>query len=204
MQSKKKIFGSAFIIIMAGIISISQSQVMSKSSEDSPAGGKMKAGAKSGMMGQMGMNEMGGMMECPMCGNMMDGMGMQGESIVNHYLRHASDLGLSDEQVKKLKDIRTAFQKQAIELRAKIQTGMIDIRDLMDNDTVDMGAVEKQVRANESARTDLILATLKMHVDARNILTPVQRKEAEKFQGMMEMQGRQKGMMGMPGMQKKK
>jgi len=209
MRLKKWIFSSTFVVMMVVIASVSMAQKENGNPGDDPAlmGGKMEPAAMGGMMGRMDMKGMGGRMGCPMFGEMME---MNGANAIDMYLRHAGDLGLSDEQVTKLKDMKSAFMKETIEKAAKLQVGRIELRDLMEKDTADMAAIEKKVKENESLRTDLVLSSVKAVINARNVLTPEQRKDARKFlmgqkEGMKKMKGMQKGMpMGEPGSGKQK
>jgi hypothetical protein len=130
-----------------------------------------------------------GMERCPMMGGrgMMDGRmmemgdgGMMGEQgSIGIYLLCAGELGLNNEQVKKLKDRQSAFLKESIDLRAKLQVSRIELSELLDQDPVNMTAVEKKVRANQDLTATLILAAIRANQDAKNILTPDQRKKAE-------------------------
>lgn len=131
-----------------------------------------------GMMGRgmMGEGIVGGMMGQ----GMMDGNGMDGGEL-SLYLRYADNLKLTVDQVKKLKDRRTALEKEAIDLHAKLQVGRIELRELLDQDSVNIGDVEKKVRSNQDLTANLVIATIKANTDARNILTPNQRKKVDEL-----------------------
>jgi len=132
-----------------------------------------------------------GMERCPMMGGrgMMDGRmmemgdgGMMGEQgSIGIYLLCAGELGLNNEQVKKLKDHQSAFLKETIDLRAKIQVAGIELSELLDQDPVNMAEVEKKVRGNQDITANLIFAAIKANQDAKNILTPNQRKKADEL-----------------------
>ena len=129
-----------------------------------------------GMMARHMMGGQGMMNRHKMC---MGAGGMMGRNIIGSYLRRADELGLTEDQVKKLKDRETAFLKETIDLRAKLQVAGIELRELLDQDTVNMNAVEKKVRANQDIAVNLILSSIRANVDAKNILTPDQRKKAD-------------------------
>jgi hypothetical protein len=154
--------------------------------------GMMGMGGMGGMAGQGRMMGRGGMMEDGMMG--FGGGEMMERLVIVSYLRNEEELGLSDEQVKKLEGRRTSYLKEAIGLHAKLQIGRIELKELLDQDSADMAAVEKKVRANQDVQCDLILAAIRANQDAKNILTPDQRKKAKalKHEFMGERMGARK------------
>jgi len=137
--------------------------------------------AQGGMMGR-GMQERGGMMGR---GQMMGRGGMHGEGPgvgrIALYIRNAEALKLTDDQVKKLKDIRSSFLKEAIDLRAKVATGRIELGELLDRENPDMGAVEKKIRANHDLDATLAIAVLRTGKAADGVLSADQLKAAKEL-----------------------
>lgn len=150
------------------------------------------------MMGRGPMMGGGGFMvgKGQMAGRQEPGVGK-----ASMFLRHAQDLKLTHDQVKKLKDIETAFLKDMIDKRAKLASGRVDLFRLLDSDNTDMGAVEKTVRANQEIVADLILATIKGNKAAEAVLTANQKKMAKDMAGHMLQNRPMGGMRGMGGMQ---
>lgn len=130
----------------------------------------------------------------------MAGQQGQGAGRASMYLRHAQDLKLTDDQVKKLKDLETSFLKDMIDKRAKLAAGKIDLSRLMDGDNPDMGAVEKTVRANHEITADLELAMIKGKKAADAILTANQKKMVKDLSGRMLQNRPMGGMQGNPVM----
>lgn len=143
------------------------------------------------MMGERG--------ERPMMeqGFMERGMGHEGGKAAI-YLRQQEDLKLTDDQVKKLKDIRVAFRKDMIDKQAKLATGRLELEQLLDGDNPDMSSVEKKVRANHEIDADIVIATIRTNKAADAVLTADQLKTAKKMTPgfQRDRQGKRMGPMG--------
>ncbi|HXY55617.1 MAG TPA: Spy/CpxP family protein refolding chaperone [Nitrospirota bacterium] len=120
------------------------------------------------------------------------GMGMPGGSQMMHHgpgFRNGSHggghflwkklmgLGLSDQQIDTLKEIKTRVTKDTIKKRADLQLARVDLRELLRKDPVDMKAVEASLKKIESASTDLKLSHIKAREEMKAVLTPEQRKK---------------------------
>ncbi len=98
----------------------------------------------------------------------------------------AKELNLSDEQVAKIKDLRSDHQKDMTDHQAAIKKARIDLRDLMTAEIPDKAAITKKMKeiadlrlAQENARVDQWFAV-------RSVLTPDQQKKwKEEFGPMM-------------------
>ncbi|MDP2982335.1 MAG: hypothetical protein Q8O92_03275 [Candidatus Latescibacter sp.] len=129
-------------------------------------------------------------------------MGRQGPGAgkAEMYLIHTQDLKLTDDQVKKLKDLQTSFLKDMIDKRAKLASLRVDLNQLMDIDNSDMGVVEKNVRATHEISADLELAIIKGNKAADTILTAGQKKMVKDLAGRMLQNRPIKDMGGRSGM----
>ena len=116
------------------------------------------------------------------------------------YLNHTQDLKLTDDQVKKLKDIETSFLKDMINGRAKLAAASVDLNRLLDSDNPDMAAVEKNVRAISELRADLELAIIRGNSAADVVLTAAQKKIIRDLPGRISKNLPVKGMRGRQGM----
>jgi len=169
---------SGFIII-AAMVSNVQAQMCGCMGEK---GVGMQEG---GMMGGMGYQNM-----------MMHGMGrMQGGGMMmgdDHLMwKHLRGLGLDDKQKDAIEAIRSKTMKYMIKAMADKQIASIELEDLLNNDPVDMKAVESLVRKNESLKTEMFLAHIKAREEIKSILTPDQKKRLKEM-----MEGAGCGMMG--------
>jgi Spy/CpxP family protein refolding chaperone len=164
------------IIFVAALAPTAQAQVCGCMGEK---GGGMQEG---GMMPGMGM--MHGME------GMHDGKMMDGE---HPMWKHVMSLGLDDKQKDALKALRSKTMKDMIKKRADKQIAAIELKDLLDKDTVDMKAVEASLKKNESLKTEMALAHIRAHEEMKALLTPEQRKRLKE---MMEPGHEGCGMMG--------
>lgn len=164
------------------------------------AAGEPVAGPQSmGMMGMGGMgmkSGMGGMM-CPMCAQMMAG-GMMGEAegmeemagmgmmpgmdrmrMMEHpfFLDRVKELGLSNEQVRKLKEVRQAARADNIRTAAEMWIARLELLDLLAGEWK-LETAEKLVRNMQKMQGDMKVRLLKAMKEAEKVLTPEQLKMA--------------------------
>jgi Spy/CpxP family protein refolding chaperone len=129
------------------------------------------------------------------------GLGMMGE---HHILKNLMSLGLDEKQKEAVKEIARETMKETIKKRADLYITRIDLRDLLDKDSVNMKAVESKLKQIGSLETDIHLSHIKALEAIKSKLTPDQRKKLKEMmeQGMMiggmmgMMQGKGCGMMG--------
>lgn len=84
----------------------------------------------------------------------------------------AKKVGLSDDQVAKLKDGQFAHDKNMIELRAKAETTKLDVRKLMEAAKVDRDAVSKAIDAAAAAESAARKAEVMHGLDVRETIGP--------------------------------
>jgi hypothetical protein len=168
-----------------------------------PCAPGMTGGGMPGMgMGQMGMKGgMGGMM-CPMCAQMMGGgmmgemegmeempgmtggmrpmgmMGRMGMADRPFFLDRVKELGLSDEQVRKLKEIRQAARVDSIRAAAELRIARLELRELLAGEWK-LETAEKLVRNVQKMQGDMKVRFLKAKKEAEKVLTPEQLKMAQ-------------------------
>ncbi|MDE0213414.1 MAG: periplasmic heavy metal sensor [Deltaproteobacteria bacterium] len=88
-------------------------------------------------------------------------------------------LELTDEQVKKIKDVLTEARKKRIALRADARIAGIDLRQMVSGETVEKAEVGAKVDAIAKIRGDLLQARADAVLGVREILTPEQIAKAE-------------------------
>jgi len=150
----------------------------------------------SGMMGEEGVGMGHGMMG----EDSQMGTGMMGE---HHILGKLMSLGLDEKQKEAVKEIERKTMKEIIKKRADLDIARIDLRDLLDKDSVNMKDIESKLKQIASLETDIHLSRIKAHEEIKSKLTPDQRKKLKEMKehGMMRgkmgmMQGKGCGMMG--------
>ena len=139
------------------------------------------------------------------CGEMMGPMGHMGHGTrsidhLRHLLKHQKEIGLTEEQVKKLKAIDLDFDRGRIRSEAEIQVAERELLALVEDEKTDLSAIEAKVKQSELLEVGLRMLAFKARHDALGVLTPEQRAKGKaghgsKMQGMM-----QEGMHGMQGM----
>jgi Spy/CpxP family protein refolding chaperone len=85
-------------------------------------------------------------------------------------------LELTDAQKKQLSEIRTAMQKNAVQLACKVSIARIDLRELLTSDEPDRGAIEKKLNDIGQLQTNKKLLRINHFLDMRKVLTPQQFK----------------------------
>jgi hypothetical protein len=141
------------------------------------------------MMGMMGGKGMGGMMGAGMGGmmggdgmhSMMHGgqMGMMAQGMGHmFYLDRADELGLSAEQVSKLKAIHVEGRKDNIRNAAETKIAQLELTELLGSDTWTLKDAEPLVRKVQTLTGDMQVRHLQALSDARKVLTAEQLKQA--------------------------
>lgn len=90
-------------------------------------------------------------------------------------LNYTEQLDLSDKQVAKIKEIKSAHKKETIRLEADIDILEIDLKEFHRDYTTSMDTIAKKVRKVESKKGDKQIAKFKMMRDIREVLTEKQR-----------------------------
>jgi Spy/CpxP family protein refolding chaperone len=89
-------------------------------------------------------------------------------------LSMGQELNLSQDQVRRLQGLRDGFEKQAIKLRSEIQSGQVDLSDLLAANPPDMKKIEAQEQKIAGLQAQSRIARIKVLTEARAVLTPEQ------------------------------
>jgi len=116
----------------------------------------------------------------------MGNMEMGGDMM---FMEHACKMGLTDEQMAKMKPLHTAMQKKQIRSKADLKIAEIDLMEIMEVKDFDLDKAESAVRKIEDIKTAQHLEMLKAIKDMRAILTDEQFKNMQKM-CMMKMGGK--------------
>lgn len=147
------------------------------------------SGSKSPMMGMMGDKGMGGMMSPGRSGmmagegmhSMMHGgqMGMMDQGMKHmFYLDRADELGLSADQVSKLKAIHVEGRKDNIRNAAEAKIVRLELSDLLSGDTWTLKDAEPLVHKVQKLEGDMQVRHLQAISVARKVLTAEQLQQA--------------------------
>ena len=101
--------------------------------------------------------------------------------LVSIALRSHEELKLTDDQIKRLKDIRDAFSKKSVKQRAEMKIRRIDLKRALDAEKIDLADVEKKIREVSNMRVDLRIARLKAIQEGKSVLNAEQQKQLSKI-----------------------
>ncbi len=117
-------------------------------------------------------------------------MGMMHSStghLIRHLLKHEKEIGLTAEQVTKLKDMQLNLDKTRIKSEADIQIAERELRALTEDEKSDLGAIEAKLKQSEDLQIGLRMTSIKARRDVLALLTPEQRtKEKAEHEKMMQ------------------
>lgn len=111
--------------------------------------------------------------------------------LIRHLLKHEKDIGLTAEQVTKLKDIQLNLDKTRIKAEADIQVAERELKALTDDEKSDLGAIEAKLKQSEDMQVGLRMTSIKTKREVLGLLTPEQRakEKAEHDKVMQEHKG---------------
>ena len=118
------------------------------------------------------------------------GMGMMHSStghLIRHLLKHEKEIGLTADQVAKLKDMQLNLDKARIKAEADIQIAERELKALTDDEKSDLGAIEAKLKQSEDLQVGLRMNSIKTRREVLALLTPEQRaKEKAEHEKMMQ------------------
>ncbi len=94
--------------------------------------------------------------------------------LISIMLDHARELGLTLDQERKLRDLRTDFAKESVRRTADIRVAEIELNSLLDQDKWDLVKIETRVKHVATLQGDFRLARIKTLAAGREVLTPEQ------------------------------
>jgi len=89
--------------------------------------------------------------------------------------RMQKELGLTDEQVKKIADINKSHERQMLDYREKLSPKSIQLKRLLLDETVDMARVRVLVKEIADLRAELQILRIQHRLDIEKVLTPEQK-----------------------------
>jgi hypothetical protein len=101
--------------------------------------------------------------------------------LISLMLRYRDKLGLSADQVRKLEEVRSEFERESIRRDADLRIAEMDVANLTDAPTVDLSKVEAKVREVERLRADQRLARIRAIEKGKEQLTVEQRQKLQEL-----------------------
>jgi protein CpxP len=99
---------------------------------------------------------------------------------LQHLLKHQKELGLTEEQVKKLKAIELDFDRARIRFDAEIHVNERELQALVEGEEqADLAKVEAKVKQSEILEVALRMSAFKARNEALAVLTPEQRAKGK-------------------------
>jgi protein CpxP len=98
---------------------------------------------------------------------------------LRHLLQHHKEIGLTEEQVKKLKAIELDFDRARIKSEAEIHVAERELLALVEEEKTDLSAIEAKVKQSEMLEVGLRMLAFKARHDALAVLTPEQREKGK-------------------------
>ena len=95
--------------------------------------------------------------------------------LIRHLLKQEKEIGLTVEQVAKLKDMQLTLDKTRIKSEADIQVAERELKSLTEDEKSDLGAVEAKLKQSADLQVGLRMTSIKARRDVYALLTPEQR-----------------------------
>lgn len=95
--------------------------------------------------------------------------------LIRHLLQREQEIGLTAEQVAKLKDMQLNLDKVRIRTEADIRVAEREVSALTENEKSDLGAVEAKLKQSHDLQVGLRMVSIKAKRDVLAVLTPEQR-----------------------------
>lgn len=118
---------------------------------------------------------------------------------LKHLLKHGKEIGLTSEQISKLKAMQLDLNRTQARTEADIKIAKLELHALLEEEQSDFAAIQAKVGHLKQAEGMLLLAAIKAKRDAAAMLTPDQREKDRAHREKMksEDEGQQRG--GMVG-----
>ena len=100
-----------------------------------------------------------------------------GRRAFEFFLNLREKLGLTDEQIDKLKTIKLEHAKAAIKTRAELKIKKLELRELLQAKEPDELAIKAKVKEIEDLRTRLTMNRINGRLEAQKVLTEKQLKQ---------------------------
>ncbi len=150
--------------------------------------GPMGQGGMMGQQGGMGMGPgmMGGRPGPGMGPGMMMGASLFERPLISEILSAKDQLVLTADQEKKLRGLRSDFEKEAIRREAEIRAAEVDLRELLAAEPPDLGKGEVQVKKIAALQGELRFSRIKVLQEGRAVLT---KEQWQKFEALARRPG---------------
>jgi len=115
----------------------------------------------------------------------MSGHGGMTSHVLRHILMHQKDLGLTDDQVTKLKVLALDQDRAQIRAHADVQVAERELRALVADEKTELSVIEAKIKERESFEAKLSFMGIKAKRDLYAVLTPEQREKQKAIRDQM-------------------
>jgi Spy/CpxP family protein refolding chaperone len=115
----------------------------------------------------------------------MSGHGGRTSHVLRNLLKHQQDLGLTDDQVAKLKALALDQDRARIRAHADVQVAERELRALVADEKTDLSVIEAKIKERESFEAKLSFMGIKAKRDLYAVLTPEQREKQKTLRNQM-------------------
>jgi periplasmic protein CpxP/Spy len=131
-------------------------------------------------------------------GHDQDEQGDHSARYLKHLLKQAKEIGLTQEQIGKLKALQLEFKRTEARLEADVKIAKLDLQALLEDEKADLGAIQAKVGQLKNSEGACLFAAIKSKHNAMALLTPDQREKDRAHREAMksEHEGQHGGGMG--------
>jgi Spy/CpxP family protein refolding chaperone len=115
---------------------------------------------------------------------------------LKHLLKHAKEIGLTPEQISKVKAMQLDFKRSEARLEADEKVARVELHALLEDEQADLTAIQAKVDQLQKAEGALQFAAIKSKHNAMALLSPEQREKERKAHEQMKSGGQHGGGMG--------
>ena len=108
--------------------------------------------------------------------------------LIRHLLKHEKEIGLTADQVAKLKGMQLNLDRVRIKAEADIQIAERELKALTDDEQSDLNAIQGKLKQSEDLQVELRMVAIKMRRDVMAVLTPEQREKEKSEHGKVMQQ----------------
>ncbi|MEK6763399.1 MAG: hypothetical protein AABY96_11860 [Nitrospirota bacterium] len=95
---------------------------------------------------------------------------------LKHLLKHAKEIGLTPEQISKVKALQLDFKRSEARLEADAKVAKLELQALMEDEQTDLTAIQAKVDQLKKAEAACLFTAIKSKRTAMALLTPDQRE----------------------------
>jgi periplasmic protein CpxP/Spy len=121
-----------------------------------------------------------------MAGHGMSNHGAMTSHVLHSLLKHQQELGLTNDQVTKLKALALDQDRAKIRAHADVQVAKRELRSLVADDKTVLSVIEAKIKERESFEAKLSFMRIKAKRDLYAVLTPEQREKQNALRHQMQ------------------